>query len=256
MNHKKALAVLFAAVCSAAALSGCTSERSGDTADIDEVSATTEASADETEPDAETTAPETTVTEAVTEAEAETDSDSENDETTTTAADEKPAKQADGNTRILWSERGLEAIGVLGVGYGQDLKVGEEYLGWKMTAFNGIVDDDGNTCSEMNVDFTYNGTLSVNGIATVLPADDPDNPNALYLRVDNQAEFPYFPQDKRPRGWFIVETSRDVFRMLELDDPPVASKYEVAVSMTVTDLHIHMKEGGFDTIRVTAASKR
>ena len=44
--------------------------------------------------------------------------------------------------------------------------------------------------------------------------------------------------------------------MLGLEDPPVETQYEVAVSVSVSKLHIHMRDGGYDTIRVTAASKR
>lgn len=253
MKQKQIFAALCAALCMTSALCGCTSERDGSNAEIEELSSAAET--ESTEPETTTSETETTAAETETETETtatttETNSDAE----TTTAAAAKPA--GDGNTRLLWSERGLEAIGVLGMGYGEDLKIGEEYLGWKLDAFDGITDESGENVKEMDVDFTYNGTLSVNGIVSVLPADAPDNPNMLYLRVDNQAEFPYFPADSRERGWFIIENSRDVFRMLELDDPPVTSKYEVAVSVTVTELHIHLKPDGYDTIHVTAASKR
>lgn len=252
MKQKRTFAALCAALCLTAALCGCTSERDGSSTEIEEISSTTEP--ESTEPETTTSETETTQTETETETDTtETETDTDDGEETTTAA---PKPAADGNTRLLWSERGLEAIGVLGMGYGDDLKIGDEYLGWKLDAFDGITNESGETAEEMNVDFTYNGTLSVNGIVSVLPADDPDNPNMLYLRVDNQAEFPYFPADTRERGWFIIENSRDVFRMLELDDPPVASKYEVAVSVTVTELHIHLRPDGYDTIHVTAASKR
>lgn len=248
MKQKQVLAVLCAAVCFTAALSGCTSERNGSTAEIEEIS-----SAAETDVTAVTTTetePKTTVTETETEPET-TDTTAETDAATTTV----PAVGApDGLTRILWSERGLEAVGAEGEGYGEELAVGAEYLDWKLEAYDGS--SNGQSVAELNADFTYNGTLSVNGIVSVLPADDPDNPNMLYLRVDNQADFPYFPADTRERGWFIIENSREVFQMLELDDPPVASKYEVAVSVSVAELHIHLKPDGYDTIHVTAASKR
>ena len=44
--------------------------------------------------------------------------------------------------------------------------------------------------------------------------------------------------------------------MLGLQDPPVNEQYEVAVSVSVSKLHIHMGQGTYDKIRVTAASKR
>lgn len=249
MKQKQALAVLCAAACFTAVLSGCTSERNGSTAETGETSSAAETGV--TEVTTAETAPETTVTETETTAETtDTTTETEPDAETMTV----PADGSAGLIRILWSERGLEAVGAEGEGYGEELTVGAEYLDWKLEAYDGS--SSGQSVAELNADFTYNGTLSVNGIVSVLPADDPDNPNMLYLRVDNQADFPYFPSDTRERGWFIIENSGDVFKMLELDDPPVASKYEVAVSVTVTELHIHLRPDGYDTIHVTAASKR
>lgn len=268
-NAKKQLACVFAAMLLAASLSGCTSERGNEsaaenTSSAAETEAETETEAQtesesEAETEPETTAPDETETEAP-ETTTEADSEAETEEIIETKAAEPAAPAltgADGDTRILWSERGLQAVSVQSEdGYGEELKVGTTYLNWKLNGFNGVLDDSAQNVESVDADFTYNGTLSVNGIVTVLPADHPDQPNMLYLRVDNQAEFPYFPQDTRERGKFIIENSADVFRMLGLDDPPVASQYDVAVSVSVTTLHVHMKPGSYDTIRVTGASKR
>jgi hypothetical protein len=91
---------------------------------------------------------------------------------------------------------------------------------------------------------------------TVLASSDPDNPNGLYLRVDNQAEFPYFPSDTRERGWFIIENKEDVYEWLELEEPPVSASYTIAVTVDVTALRVDLRTGGYDTITVTSASKR
>ena len=141
-------------------------------------------------------------------------------------------------------------------GYGEELKVGESTLDWTLDSFDGVLADDAQTVRTMDADFSYPGSLAVNGIVTVLSKDDPDNPNAMCLRVDNQGDFPYFTNDNRERGKYIIENSRDVFVMLGLQDPPVNEQYEVAVSVSVSKLHIHMGQGTYDKIRVTAASKR
>ena len=273
MSKKQFSAMLCAAVCLTACLTACSSERStADSAGSEQTSEvsseeTSEAAAEETE----TSAPEEEKAEE-TEAPAETTDAPEAESTdapeaeATEPAAEEPAEpvnttnpnRTDGDTKILWSERGLEAVPVNSVsGYGTELKVGDKYLGWKFDSFDGILNDSATGCSEVYADFTYDeGTLAVNGILTVLPKDHPDYPNGMYLRVDNQADFPYFPQDSRERGRFIIENARDVFPMLGLDDPPVNEQYDVAVSVSVTTLHIHVAPNGYDTIRVTAASKR
>lgn len=250
MSKRKNIAVICAGICLSAMLTGCTGTRT-DSAPAQSAAETEEMQATEapqTEAPALETVPEPTEQEApVTEPE--------------TPVQTVPATTAlpreDGDTKILWSERGLDARQVNDEnGYGTELKFGESYLEWKLDGFNGQLDDSAANVVTMDADFSYNGTLAVNGIVTVLPSSDPDNPNMLYLRVDNQGDFPYFLQDYRERGKYIIENSRDVFPMLGLEDPPVETQYEVAVSVSVSKLHIHMCNGGYDTIRVTAASKR
>ncbi len=246
MNKRAWTAVLLAAIC----LTGCTSAPAGSSQSGENESLTpaSETAAEETAPE-QTDAPETEAP-PVTEAPAEPVGSSE------VITEAVKANKTDTDTKILFSERGLEAVQINSTdGYGEELKVGASYLDWTLEAFDGVLSDDAQTVSSMDADFTYNnGTLAVNGIVTVLSRDDPNNPNAMYLRVDNQGDFPYFTNDYRDRGRYIIENSRDVFAMLELKEPPVDEQYEVAVSVSVTKLHIHT--GAYDTIRVTAASKR
>lgn len=178
-------------------------------------------------------------------------------ESTTTSTTESTAPIAtsegaqDTDTKLLWSERGLEIVPVDSTeGYGEELKAGESYLNWTLRAFDGTV--SGSTVNDLHADFDYDGSLSCNGILTILPASDADNPSGLSLRVDNQADFPYFPADSRERGKFIVENKDEVIEMLGLD----GSETSVAVTMSITKLHVHYNPNGFDTITVTAASKR
>ena len=235
-------------LCAAVCLTGCTSAPAGSTTENSPAASETAAETQAEETSAEQTAPETDAPPAT-----EAPEDSEHTQEVITEA--VKTSKTDTDTKILFSERGLEAVPVNSEdGYGEDLKVGEAYLDWTLDAFDGVLSDDAATVSTMDADFTYNGTLAVNGIVTVLSRDDPDNPNAMYLRVDNHGDFPYFTGDGRERGRYIIENSRDVFPMLELKDPPVDEQYEVAVSVSVTKLHIHT--GNYDTIRVTAASKR
>lgn len=273
MDLKRSAALLCAAVCLSAGLTACASARTseetaGESAASEETAGTTAASEETTESAAEETT--TAVQEDSTDADADTetsaaseDAPEESVETDAPAAESEPAVTTnpnliDGDTKILFSERGLQAVPINSVdGYGEELQVGDDYLGWKFESFDGILNDTATAVPEVYADFTYQeGTLSANGIVTVLPKDHPDYPNGMYLRVDNQADFPYFPQDTRERGKFIIENARDVFPMLGLEDPPVDEQYEVAVSVSVSTLHVHVAPNAYDTIRVTAASKR
>ena len=254
MNKRYMTAVLCAAVCLSGVLCGCTA--APESTPAAESSAASESSAEsQEEPAAETTAPESSEPETETSA---PETEPESEPVVETVPETTRVNKVDHDTKILASERGLEAVPINKAdGYGEELKVGDSYLGWKLEGFNGELDDSAVNVTRVDADFTYTeGTLAVNGIVTVLPKDDPDNPNAMYLRVDNQGDFPWFPKDLRERGRYIIENSRDVFPMLELQDPPVDEKYEIAVSVTVSTLHIHAAPGCYDTIRVTAASKR
>ena len=242
MKHQK-IAAAAAALMLCAGLAGC-SKADGTSAPFPESSETQQTTepaaetAQTTEPAPETTAqPETTAAPDTTAA--------------SSAAETAAAPQNGGGVRLLWSERGLEAVAADSEdGYGKPLETGTSYLDWTLGSFSGSAQD-------LSADFTYdNGTLPVNGILTVLASSDSDNPNGLYLRVDNQADFPYFPQDTRERGWFIIENADTVFSALALDPPPVSASYTVAVTVSVSKLHIHLAEGGYDTVTVTAASRR
>ena len=243
MKYTKA-AALMGAVC--LLLAGCSSARSeGAQSSQTETTAAAEntTAAPETTSSKGTTttaAPATTAADETTTGTAETTDAAE----TTTAA---PAAQS---VKLLWSERGLEAVAADSEdGYGEELAVGTEYLDWKLERFDGSPTD-------LNADFSRSSELSVNGIMTVLPDSHPDYPNGLYLRVDNQADFPYFPADSRERGKFIIENADDVYEWLELDEPPVSAQYEIAVTVSVKSLHVHYAADGYDTVTVTSASKR
>lgn len=270
MKMRKTIALFCAALCFAVTATACSSERTDDvsTAESSDAEETvTTAAAEEAET---TAAPETTTAAPETTAAAETDADGddtdETDETAaTTAPEEEESKptvstnsnRTDNDTKILWSERGLEAVKINSVdGYGEELAVGESYVGWTLDSFDGILDDDANQVAEMYADFTYDGTLATNGQITVLPADHPVYPKGLYLRVDNQADFPYFPKDTRTRGLFIIENARDVYSMLGMEESDAAPDSVISVSVSVSSLHVHLAPDGYDTIRVTAASLR
>lgn len=240
---------LCAAVCAALCLSALPAcSKSGG-------SSTETTSAQTTTTSSTTTTTTTTTTSATTTASTAETTDSAADTTAETTGTTAAASSADGVTKLLWSERGLEAVPADSEGgYGQPLEVGAEYLGWTLKSYTGSV--SGESVSEMKASFAYDGKLSTNGIMTVLAASDADNPNGLYLRVDNQAEFPYFPADARERGYFIIENKDDVYKWLELDEPPVSASYTIAVTVDVTALQIDLRTGGYDKITVASASKR
>lgn len=241
MKKRTLTAVLCAALC----LTGCSAAPAGN-------------SQTDTGQSAELTSAEnTTAEETIPETEAPPVTEPEPERTVEVMTEAVKTNKVDTDTKILFSERGLDAVRINDTeGYGEELKVGASYLDWTLESFDGTLADNAQSVVSMDADFSRQSTLAVNGIITVLSKDDPDNPNAMYLRVDNQGDFPYFVGDFRERGRYIIENSRDVFAMLELPDPPVEEQYEIAVSVSVTSLHIHMGQGQYDTIRVTAASKR
>lgn len=245
-------AVLLAA---AMLLTACTKDTTGSGYPGD--SAEESSAAETTEQTTETTAPETTessaeTTEQTTESSVDESSADEcsADESSSGESSAEDSSASAGDVKILWSERGLEAVAADSKdGYGEELKTGAKYLDWTLDSLSG-------TPKDLEADFTYNGTLTANGILTVLPSSHADYPNGLYLRVDNQADFPFFPQDTRERGKFIIENAEDIWEPLGLDAPPVSSEYTVAVTVSVTSLHVHYAPGAYDTIRVSSASKR
>lgn len=243
--RKKICAVLCAVLC-AAAMTACSKAPEGSSSAETTTAATTATTTAATTATAAATTSAATTTTA-----AETTDTAEGTDVTTTAAQ----PESDAPAKILWSERGLEAVPAESEeGYGEPLSVGAEYLDWTLKGYDAEL--SGDTVSRLTADFDRSAALSTNGILTVLPASDADNPNGLYLRVDNQADFPYFPKDTRERGYFIIENAADVYEWLELEEPPVAATYTVAVSVDVTKLHVDYSAGGYDTVTVTAASKR
>lgn len=256
----------FAMLAAFLLLAGCSSDKPAEsTGNIAESSApetTAETTAETTELTETTETTTTTTTEAGTTAETTQDTTGETTADTTAAPPSTTAPimtntfAQDDDTKLLWSERGLEIRAKDDEdGYGEELSAGSDYLEWTLKSFDGFTDDAG-TVTELHADFARSSPLSTNGIMTVLPSTHPDYPNGLYLRVDNQADFPYFPADTRERGKFIIENAEEVYKWLKLDEPPVSTQYEVAVTVSVQTLHIHYTEGGYDTIRVTAASRR
>jgi hypothetical protein len=252
MKHRR---YAFAAALLAAAMlaSGCTKGS-------DPERSVTESAAEPAQSRAETTessaAPETTVSESSADTEttedAQTTAPEESSQAESSRTDEESsaAPRGNGTVKILWSERGLEAVAADSEdGYGEELRTGAEYLDWTLNSFSG-------TAADVEADFSYDGELTTNGILTVLASSHADYPNGLYLRADNQADFPYFPKDTRERGKFIIENAAEVYEMLGLDDPPVSSEYTVAVTVAVTSLHVHCTPGGYDTVKVTSASRR
>ena len=246
---KKRVITLFCAALCASVLTACSKSDGSSTADTTTAqTTTTTVAATTTSTSAATTA---TTTAATTTSAAETTDTADGTDVTTTAAQSENNAPA----KILWSERGLEAVPAESEdGYGEPLTVGAEYLGWTLKSYDAEL--SGETVSRLTADFDRSAALSTNGILTVLASTDADNPNGLYLRVDNQAEFPYFPKDSRERGYFIIENADEVYEWLELDEPPVSASYTVAVTVDVTKLHVDYSAGGYDKITVTSASKR
>lgn len=254
MKQRSALAVLCAAVCLAAALSGCTSERgSVSTADVEEVT-----TAAETE--AETTETEATTTEAATTAE---ETDTTAPETGTT----EPAKEAapgDGNIFLTHITEGGEGLGVFnntsGNVRGEVMQAGSVYKSWKLVSASGKADED-DTVHEATAEFEYGdgAGFSVNGTVEVLPASDPKYPNKMYFHSDDVDAFPKYMDDNRGeenKAKFVIENSSEVYKMLDKDDPPAETAF--SVSVTVSSVTVRYTEDGsaYDTIIVTAASNR
>ena len=241
MKKRTLTAVLCAALC----LTGCTAAPAG-------------TPQTETGQSAEQTAAEqTTDAQAAPETDAPPVTEPEQEQTVEVITEAVKTNKADNDTKILFSDRGLDATRINAVEEsGEELKLGTSYLDWTLESFDGILADNAQSVVAMDADFSRESTLAVNGVMTVLSKDDPNYPNAMLLRVDNQADFPYFVNDYRERGKYIIQNSRDVFAMLELTDPPVDEQYELSVSVSVSALQIHMGSGDYDTIRVTAASKR
>ena len=251
-ERHRAAGLLLCGIMTAAALSGCTSDRDPNAPDstgvvsvAEETKAATAETTTETEPVTTTTVTETT--QAATE--------SQTAEVTVKPAVPGSGKQGnDDDTKLLHSERGLEAVPKDSTdGYGEPLTAGETYLSWKLEGFDGTV--SGDSVSEVKADFLYDGKLSQNGQIRVLPAGDAQYPNGLYMHVDNIADFPYFPKDTRDRGWYVIENAEEVLKLLGLESAGAISG-DLSVTVTIDALHMHVAANQYDTVHVTAASRR
>lgn len=254
---KKTL-VFCTALMLCAAFSGCRSARGGA---VPEQTSETTAALTTAQTTASTTKETTTTTQTTqsTTASSETTSgtaDTTGSESTASGTATTAALNPDGKAiKILWSERGLEAAaGDSYDGYGVPLTEGEEYLKWKLEQYDGSV--SGDKVSALDAKFSRSTPVEANGIMTVLPATDTEHPGKLCLRVDNQADFPYFPADTRDRGYFVIENTDEVWEMLK--EEKQTGDVSIAVTLSIDHLTVHYGSGGTrkDTVTVTAASKR
>jgi len=257
MHTKKRIGtvLLFAGIMAGAGLSGCSSDRDPNTAEQESSAADTTAAVTET---ADTTTAQTDPT-----APESTSAAPESTTTVTSAADQNqsspdaPQPQitgADNDTKVLFSERGLEAVPIKSEdGYGEELAVGADYLNWTLNGFDGT--PSGDAVPDMKVSFTYKGQLSQNGQIRVLSGSDAHYPNGLYMHVDNIAEFPYFPKDTRDRGWFVIQNADEVLEMLGLESASEISG-DLSVTVAVDSLYVHLSADDYDTLHVVSASRR
>ena len=254
MSQKKRTAAVFAAFLLAAALSGCTSERTG----TENLNAASETRAAETEA-AETAEETETTTEATT---AVTETEPVATETTAPNGDDVP--DAVTNIALTHITEGGEGLGVFnefsGNIRGEVMQQGSVYKNWRLDSFSGHAEAD-DSVQNAEAEFVYaeSGGFSVNGTVELLPADDPDYPNMLYFRSDDADAFPKYMYDNRGdarRARFVILNSRDVCMLLDKDYPPAETSF--AVSVTVDRMTAAFSDDGsaYDTIHVTAASNR
>ena len=179
-------------------------------------------------------------------------SDTSGTESTSSVSTTATAANPDGkDVKILWSERGLEALAAAAEGYGEPLTEGSEYLGWTLDSYDGK--PRGNSLSTLNAEFSRKDPVTTNGILTV--SSDAGASGQLSLRVDNQADFPYFPADTQERGRFIVTNSDEVWKMLKQEGSPSADT-SLAVTFSIDRVSIHLGGKQPNAVTVTAASTR
>ncbi|MBQ8922825.1 MAG: hypothetical protein IJ060_11835 [Oscillospiraceae bacterium] len=237
----------------AAGLSGCSSDRDPNTAEQESSAAETTTAA-AAEPEETATSQSETTTETAASAETETTAASTAASPGSTNAPQPQITGADDDTRLLWSERGLEAVTIDSTdGYGEDLAVGSDYLNWTLNGYDGS--PSGDAVPDMKASFTYNGQLQQNGQIRVLSGSDAHYPNGLYMHVDNIADFPYFPKDTRDRGWFVIQNADEVLEMLGLESPAEISG-DLSVAVTVDSLYVHVSADDYDTLHVVSATRR
>ena len=251
---RKAYAAWLCALC-LCALTACTSTKTVSEQSAESTETTTAAAETTVTTEATTTTVTTTTTTETTTAETTTGTDSTDQTADASAETTTETTAAAGSSKLLWSERGLEAVPADSEGgYGELLTVGSEYIGWTLDSFKGEV--SGTQVSSVDAEFSRASALSVNGIVTVLPESDSEYPGKMYLRVDNQADFPYFPTDSRERGYFVVENTDEVWEMLGVADPAAESGSSIAVTFAVDSLHVQLSANTRDTVKVSSASRR
>ena len=254
MSQKNRAAAVFAAILLAAAVTGCSSERTGSETAVEELSSQTETA--ETESDSEE------ATGAVTEV-TEEETATETIATETTAPQNEIENGVD-NITLTHITEGGEGLGVF---YefssnirGEVMQSGSAYRSWILTDVAGHAEaDDTVDSAAASFDYSDGEGFSVNGTVEVLPGDDPDYPNKMYFHSDDVDAFPKFMYDNRGdarRAKFIIENSSDVYMLLGKDNPPEEKSF--AVSVTVDSVTVRYASDGsaYDTIHVTAASNR
>ena len=256
MSQKKRAAVILAAMMLAAAMSGCSSERTGSES-AEEISSAAETEASETE--AETEAETETVTEATT-----TVTETETLATETAAPNEEAEQEAASNVSLTHITEGGEGLGVYNEFSsnmrGEVMQEGSVYKNWKLDSVIGHAEAD-DTVENAAATFVYGetGGFSVNGTVEVLPADDPDYPNKMYFHSDDVDAFPKFMYDNRGgdrRAKFIIENSTDVYMLLDKSNPPEETAFSISVTVDSVTVRYAADGSAYDTIHVTAASNR
>ncbi len=255
MRAKKhiGLTLMLAGITAAACLGGCSSDRDPEASEqassaADTTSAGTEAA------EATTAPPETTASESSAAQTEATSAESSAPDAVSTNAPQPQITGADDDTKLLWSERGLEAVPADSTGgYGENLAVGSDYLNWTLNGFDGT--PSGDAVPDVKVSFTYQGQLQQNGQIRVLSGSDAHYPNGLYMHVDNLADFPFFPKDTRERGWFVIQNADEVLEMLGLESPSEISG-DLSVAVTVDSLYVHVSADDYDTLHVVSATRR
>ncbi|MBR5371253.1 MAG: hypothetical protein IK130_03460 [Oscillospiraceae bacterium] len=234
-----------------AMLTGCRSARGGETA-AQTAAETTAVTTTVSTTSATTTTTTTVSTSLTTSSETtETTSDTSGTESTSSVSTKTTAANPDGkDVKILWSERGLEALPAAAEGYGEPLTQGSDYLGWTLENYSGT--PRGNSLSAFSAEFSRKDPVTANGILTAVTGAD--SSVQLSLRVDNQADFPYFPADTKERGQFIVSDKDALWKMLKQEGSPSAST-SIAVTVSIDRLTIRLGDKQ-NEISVTSASTR
>ena len=260
MSPIKRSAVLFAAVLLAAAVTGCSSERTENSSSAETVSS--EAETETTEAESTETTESTESTEPVTETEEGSETTEEIATETTSPSDAVDSSVS--NIALTHITEGGEGLGIYnefsGNIRGEVMQQGSVYKNWTLDSMSGHAEAD-DTIEKASAVFTYSDTngFSVNGTVEVLPADDPDYPNKMYFHSDDVDAFPKFMYDNRGdarRAKFIIENSGDVYMLLGKDNPPAETAFSISVTVDRVTVSYASDGSAYDTIHVTAASNR